>query len=79
MNSDEYKPVSCDQHSEYELLALHHDLVTVQYLDESGVEQHFQGRVMDVFTRDHAEYLRLEGESGTLEVRLDRIERLRKH
>ena len=79
MNSDDYKPVSCDQHSEYELLALHRTPVTVQYLDDEGVEQHFQGSVTDVFTRDGAEYMKLEGEGGTLEVRLDRIERLRKH
>ncbi len=77
--TDDYRPISCDQHSEYELLAMHRTPVTVQYLDDNGAEWHFQGRITDLFTRDGAEYMRLEGEEGVLEVRLDRIERLRKH
>jgi len=79
MNSNDYEPISCDLHSEYELLAMHRTPVTVQYLDDDGAEQHFQGSVTDIFTRDGAEYMRLQGKDGTLEVRLDRIERVRKH
>lgn len=79
MSNEAYQPVSCDLHSEYELLAMHRTPVTVQYLDNEGAEQHFQGQVTDVFTRDGAEYMRLQAGDAELEVRLDRIERLRKH
>ncbi|RTZ71934.1 MAG: transcriptional antiterminator, Rof [Gammaproteobacteria bacterium] len=79
MSSNDYQPISCDLHSEYELLAMHRKPVTVQYLDDQGAEQHFQGIIKDLVTRDGAEYMQLEGEDGTLEVRLDRIERVRKH
>ena len=43
MSSNDYQPISCDLHSEYELLAMHRKPVTVQYLDDQGAEQHFQG------------------------------------
>jgi Rho-binding antiterminator len=79
MSNEAYQPISCDLHSEYELLAMHRTPVTVQYVDDEGAEQHFQGSVTDVFTREGAEYMKLEAEEGMLEVRLDRIERLRKH
>ncbi len=79
MSQDDYTPISCDLHSEYELLALHRTPVTLHYRDEEGAEQHLQGRVTDVFTRDGAEFLRLETEAGTAEIRLDRIDRVRKH
>ncbi len=79
MSDQDYRPISCDLHSEYELLAMHGTPVTVQYLDGEGAEQHFHGRIADLFTRDGAEFMRLEGKEGVVEVRLDRIERLRRH
>ena len=79
MTTNDYQPISCDLHSEYELLAMHRTPVVVQYRDEDGTENHFQGRVIDVSTRQDGEYLKLEGEETTVEIRLDRILRLRKH
>jgi len=78
VNSSDYQPVSCGQHSEYELLAMRRTPVTLQYLDDAGVERHFQGRVTDVFTRAGAEYMALEAKERVLMVRLDRIRRLRR-
>ncbi len=79
MNQD-YQPVSCDLHSQYELLAQHRATVTIHYQDEQGAEQHFHGRVVDVYTHDGAEFMKLENEAGeTLTVRLDRIDRVRQH
>jgi|AMFO01.1.fsa_nt_gi Transcriptional antiterminator len=77
MSDASYRPVSCGLHSEYELLAMRRAPVTVHYRDEAGAEHRFRGRVVDLLTRDGAEFMRLESERGTLEVRLDRIERLR--
>ena len=79
MSNEDYRPISCDLHSEYELLAMHRTPVTVQYLDEAGAEQHFQGIITDLFTRDGAEYMKLEAGDEVREVRLDRIERVRRH
>jgi len=77
--TDEYRPVSCGLHSEYELLAMRRTPVTVQYRDDSGAERHFRGKVVDLFTRDGGEFMVLEGETGRVEIRLDRIGRLRSH
>ncbi len=77
MSDASYRPISCSLHSEYELLAMRCAPVTVHYRDETGAGHHFRGRIVDLLTRDGAEFMRLESERGTLEVRLDRIVRLR--
>ena len=72
--SDDYQPISCGLHSEYELLAMRRARVSLVHRDDQGVEHCLQGRVEDVFTRQGAEYLRLKLEDGeTRDLRLDRI------
>ncbi len=73
----DYRPVSCDLHSELELLALRGARVTID-ADCDGRE--VVGRVAsvsDVLTRDGAEFLVLVDTAGTFCCRLDRIRRIR--
>ena len=71
---EEYRPVDCGLHSEYELLAMHGSEIRLSYVSEQGEMLQEEGRVVDVLTRDKAEYLVLSHQARTpLEVRLDRI------
>ena len=72
----DYEPISCDLHSEYELLAMHGARVELQVADEP---RPVRGRVRDLVTRDGAEYLILEGADGTRQAwRLDRLRAVRR-
>ena len=74
-----YKPVSCGLHSEYELLAMHRSRVRLSCISEEGVAQTVEGQVLDVVTRNKAEYLVLEIDGMEVKsIRLDRIRRLEK-
>jgi transcriptional antiterminator Rof (Rho-off) len=71
---DDYRPISCGLHSEYELLAMRRAEVSLIHRDDQGCEHRLRGRVEDVFTRQGAEYLRLRQEDGAVrDLRLDRI------
>lgn len=75
MTSD-YRPIDCDRHSEYELLAMRREAVEIIAAGESGP---VRGRVVDVVTRDGAEYLVVqEGEGGSRWLRLDRLLKVRR-
>ncbi len=71
---DDYQPVSCGLHSEYERLAMRRADVSLVHVDDQGGEQQLRGRIEDVFTRQGAEYLRLRLADGEIrDLRLDRI------
>jgi len=72
--TDNYEPIDCGLHSEYELLAMHRSRIKLAYHTVSGKSLQAEGRVIDVQTRDRAEYMVLDtaGQSP-LAVRLDRI------
>ena len=72
--TDDYQPISCGLHSEYERLAMSREEVSLSHVDEQGCESRLRGRVEDVFTRQGAEYLRLRLADGEIrDLRLDRI------
>ncbi|BAO43104.1 hypothetical protein [Thiolapillus brandeum] len=69
-----YQPIDCGLHSEYEWLAMHQAEVVLVCETTEGEQQQLRGRVLDVFTRQGAEYLRLESRAkGVLDLRLDHI------
>ena len=76
--SEPYRPIACGLHDELQLRALRRSTVTLRYRDGGsggapGAEAPIRegtGRVVDVRTRDGAEYLLLD--VGT-EIRLDRL------
>jgi transcriptional antiterminator Rof (Rho-off) len=68
---NDYCGISCALHSEYELMAMHHDKVEVRCHD---TPEHHLGLVADILTRSGAEYMILETDLGRVEIRLDRIQ-----
>lgn len=76
MKEKGYDPVSCDWHDELEAAALHKKEVVLE-LAEGNDRKSERGRVADVFTRDGAEFVRIENGDGSAEIRLDRIQAMR--
>jgi len=73
MNED-YRPVACALHSEYELLAMHRTPVRLHVIDDRGAKNIAAGIVQDLLTRQGGEYLvLLDTENNSHEFRLDRI------
>ena len=72
---DDYQPIACGLHSEYELLAMHRAAIRLSIRDAAGGVEKIQGRVIDVKTRDKGEYMVLESIDGAQqrEIRMDRI------
>jgi transcriptional antiterminator Rof (Rho-off) len=68
--SDAYHPIDCGLHDRLLAIATLRRTVGLRFLDGDGVPVEARDRVVDVFTRDGAEYLRTS--EGT-EVRLDRL------
>lgn len=71
-----YQAVSCGKHSEYELLAMRQTHVRLTLIGDEATPRILDGKVLDVVTRNKAEYLLLAvaGEEP-LFIRLDRIQR----
>lgn len=72
---DGYQPIDCGLHSRFELLAMQRRTVRLRYRSEADPEL-LTVRVIDVETRDGAEFLVVETEAGRQQLRLDRIELL---
>lgn len=69
--SEPYRPIACALHDELQLRAMRRSLVSLRVRDDSGGGQReVRDRVVDVRTREGAEFLVLE--SGE-EIRLDRL------
>ena len=76
--TNDYVPIACDAHSVLELLALRRRPVEIAYRAVDGDRASVQARVVDLRTRDGAEYLEIETSSGSAEsIRLDRIVAIR--
>jgi transcriptional antiterminator Rof (Rho-off) len=70
----DYLPIPCDLYSELEVLADRRAAVTAESETAAGTRERVQGRVLDLVTRDGAEYLLLGCESAeTMPLRLDRL------
>jgi transcriptional antiterminator Rof (Rho-off) len=73
----DYVPIACDLYSELEVLADRRTEVIAEAETAAGTLQQVRGRVLDLVTRDGAEYLLLARESAeSLPLRLDRLRRL---
>jgi transcriptional antiterminator Rof (Rho-off) len=74
VTTTDYRPISCGLHSAYELLAMHRTRVCVEVRGPDGAGQSVSGQVVDVCTRDGAEYLELVTDGGErVAYRLDRL------
>ena len=73
----DYLPIACDLYSELEVLADRRTEVIAEAETAAGMVEKVRGRVLDLVTRDGAEYLLLARESAeTLPLRLDRLRSL---
>lgn len=76
MAEERYEPISCDHHDELEAAAVQKKDVELEF-ERQGVRQRERGRIADVYTADGAEWVRLRGSGGEVEIRLDEIIELR--
>src|SRR5688572_4559625 len=69
MNPDRvYRPIDCSLHDRLEAAATSRNIVAISYRTFQGELVEIEDRIVDIFTRDGAEYLRL---SDASEIRLD--------
>jgi Rho-binding antiterminator len=70
MEKSIYKPISCDFHSELELLALKGTLCKILYKIDNGNITHTNGIIKDLYTSNKEEFLLLQ---DSTKIRLDRL------
>lgn len=74
--SDQYRPIDCNLHSQYELYIMHHEMLRMAWLDEQGREHLDLLMPKDIRTELGAEYIICENSHDiTTKIRLDRIVR----
>lgn len=74
MNRQAYQPIACGLHELYQLASMRGDPLYICWENESEGVLKARLRIVDVYTRDRAEYLSGKTASGEYnEIRLDRI------
>ncbi|MES9876949.1 MAG: Rho-binding antiterminator [Candidatus Sedimenticola sp. PURPLELP] len=71
----DYQPISCQLHSEYELLAMNRTPVRVSL---AGRDTPLLGTIIDIKARNGAEFLLLKSDNKETELRLDSITEITK-
>ncbi len=67
---NEYHPIDCNYYDELVLLAMRKQRCEVVYRDETGAQITEQAIILDVFTKEKAEYIKLSNEKI---IRLDNL------
>lgn len=65
-----YQPINCNYYDEITLLILQKKSCEVHFYNEDKKEETIEALIIDVYTRDKAEYLKLANER---EIRLDDV------
>jgi len=74
MSSDNYKPIECGLHSEYELAIMHGLTLHLSWQDENGKVHTEKLKPVDIETREQKEFLIASDINHVIyEIRLDRI------
>lgn len=69
-----YTPVSCDLHSQFELLIMHNNQINMHWQDEKGHQHNSIVRPKDIQTKAGEEFLIVvDSNNEQLNIRLDRI------
>jgi transcriptional antiterminator Rof (Rho-off) len=77
VTTPDYVPIACDLYSELEVLADRRAEVVAESETAAGALERVRGRLLDLVTRDGAEYLLLGREQAeSLSLRLDRLRSL---
>lgn len=75
MDNDDYKPIECGLHSEYELAIMHKSKIQLIWIDDNGQELSELAEPVDLLTREKQEYLKIQTRNnGLFEIRLDKIQ-----
>jgi len=75
--SDEYKPISCDLHSQYELWIMRAQDIKLAWHDDQGITRIERVKPVDVRAEAGVEYLYFEDSTAfSRRVRLDHILRV---
>lgn len=69
----DYTPVECGLHSEYELLIMRAQVITIEFRNADNKIQTSTGIPTDIFNHQNKEYLQMTSETGKIQVRLDQI------
>jgi Rho-binding antiterminator len=68
-----YQPIDCDYYDEFVLRAMRRTLCVIHYCNATGDATQITDRILDVYSQDHAEFIKLaEGEV----IRLDRVTKI---
>ena len=74
MKQEAYRPIACGLHELYQLAAMRAAHLDLGWTGVSGERNRARLKVLDVYTRERAEYLSGEASNGErFEIRLDRI------
>ncbi len=74
MSSDNYKPIECGLHSEYELAIMHGRTLQLQWQNENGKVLTEKLKPVDIEIRNQQEFLIARDTNHMIyEIRLDRI------
>lgn len=65
-----YRPIDCGVHDELLARATLGRPAEIVYIDEDSVQRTVRDRIVDVFARERAEYMKL---ASGLEIRLDKM------
>lgn len=75
-DNDNYIPVECGLHSEFELAIMHHTKLKLSWQDDEGTEHTEIIEPLDLVTRKQQEFLVIKRTGPvTEEIRLDKISR----
>lgn len=73
-HKDIYTPISCGQHSQYELAILQRVMLLLTWRTESGQCHIGKFMPLDLKTENHQEFLIAQSNDGSIhQIRLDRI------
>jgi Rho-binding antiterminator len=67
---DDYQPINCEFHDLLEAAATRRQRILIEYLDEAGQPKRTSAMVVDVKSKEGAEYLYTDDSSV---IRLDRL------
>ena len=73
-HNDAYTPISCGQHSLYELAIMQRVMLLLTWRSEDGQNHIGKFMPLDLKTQDQQEFLIAQGNDGSIhQIRLDRI------
>jgi len=74
MQNDDYIPIDCGLHSEYELAIMHKKKGKLTWYNSSHLMESQTVEPIDIFTRDKKEYLKIRSsDDSVIDIRLDKI------